>query len=605
MSGLPAGAFLTTLGGRRCTAVPRAVTTTSAAPAAATVNADAAAPPAAAAATTAATEPTSATETSETDSNITAAAADVVNTPAAGVPDASSPILPENPGATNLISTLGNVGIAQAPTDGPVPGPSNTATSNSAVSAGTGATGNSVQSTVAVAGGVIGGVVALSIAAFVIWWWRRRVIKKRRSTLLTPLDAANYRDEKGGYMISRGSIGPTPMGEKFKAALGYNAKKIRGRMSRLVTKKGSSPSVNMDRGTSQFMDPTNSHSRATSSNTIGGAEVTAKDRFVDWWSRLTADMNFNWRTRDNGLSSTASNIGRGIGNNDISAYQSTLEKRDVNNAQPDFLTLLNMDERELDREAQRRRASLSRKNGSAGSTDQFLGRLNLSFGSDDPFSDANALAHTSAQPAPLTVSQGNNPFSDANAIREPKPSTYVAEMRRSRGQSVSNNGGPPSNTRQPSTVYQRDSGGSVSDFAGRRNKFRSDPFDLERPELLAGARAAKNSITSSTGATAGGESRSSRISGGVGTGEIRRPAGAHHRGESFTSKYSSGVSMGDWSDPGPDVGPAASRWDGPEPRGSPTQGWRDRLEREQQAGKAGDMRRNDSVGSGKSVGKAM
>jgi hypothetical protein len=391
------------------------------------------------------------------------------------------------------------------------------------------------------------------------------------------------------------------MGEKFRAALGYNAKKIRGRMSRLVTKKGSSPSVNMDRGTSQFMDPANNHSRATSASTINGVEVTTKDRFVDWWSRLTADMNFNWRTRDRGSSGNNSTIGRGIGNNDISAYNNTSEKRDLN-SQPDFLTLLNMDEGELDREAQRRRASLSRKNGSAGSTDQFLGRLNLSFGNDDPFSDANALAHTSAQPAPLVVSQGNNPFSDANAIREPKPSTYVADMRRSRGQSVSN--GPTSNTgRQPSTVYQRDSGGSVGDFAGRRNKFRSDPFDLERPELLAGARAAKNSITSSTAATAGSESRSSRISGGVGTGDIRRPAGAHHRTESFTSKYSSGVSMGDWSDPGPDVGPAASRWDGPEPRASPTQGWRDRLEREAAAKK--DVRRSNSVGSGKSVGKAM
>jgi len=449
-----------------------------------------------------------------------------------------------------------------------------------------------------VAGGVIGGVVALSIAAFVIWWWRRRVIRRRRSTLLTPLDAANYREEKGGYMISRGSIGPTPMGEKFRAALGYNANKFRGRMSRLVTKKGSSPSVNMDRGTSQFMDPTNSHSRATSSGTINGPEVTAKDRFVDWWSRLTADMNFNWRTRDKGLNSTTSSIGRGVGSNDIAAYSAASEKREPN-AQPDFLTLLNMDERELDREAQRRRASLSRKNGSTGSTDQFLGRLNLSFGNDDPFSDANALAHTSAQPAPLVVSNANNPFSDANAIREPKPSTYVADMRRSRGQSISN-----TTNRQPSTVYQRDSGGSTSDFANRRNKFRSDPFDLERPELLAGARAAKTSITSSTAATAGGESRSSRLSNGVGTGEIRRPAGAHTRSESFTSKYSSGVSMGDWSDPGPDVGPAAARWDGPEKRGSPTQGWRDRLEREA-SGKGGDVRRNDSVGSGKSVGKAM
>ena len=394
------------------------------------------------------------------------------------------------------------------------------------------------------------------------------------------------------------------MGEKFRAALGYNAKKIRGRMSRLVAKKGSSPSVNLDRGTSQFMD-INSHSRATSSATSNGAEVTTKDRFVDWWSRLTADMNFNWRTRDkspnrNVLSVSSVNNPPSSNSN----YNSTREKRDLA-SQPDFLTLLNMDDGELDREAQRRRASLSRKNGSAGSTDHFLGRLNLSFGTsnDDPFSDANALAHTSAQPAPLSVSQGINPFSDANAVREPKPSTYVAEMRRSRGQSVSTSTAASGNS-QPSTLYQqpqRDSGGSVGDFAGRRNKFRSDPFDLERPELLAGARAAKNSITSSTAATAGSESRSSRVSGGVGTGEIRRPAGAHTRTESFTSKYSSGISMGDWSDPGPDVGPAASRW--PEPRASPTQGWRDRLEREA-AAKGEGLKRN-SGGSQKSVGKAL
>ncbi|KAJ3560705.1 hypothetical protein NPX13_g9211 [Xylaria arbuscula] len=39
------------------------------------------------------------------------------------------------------------------------------------------------------------------------------------------------------------------------------------------------------------------------------------------------------------------------------------------------------------------------------------------------------------------------------------------------------------------------------------------------------------------------------------------PRPSHKRTESFTSKYSSGVSsMGEWSDPGPDVGPAAGRW---------------------------------------------
>ncbi|KAK1753487.1 hypothetical protein QBC47DRAFT_430155 [Echria macrotheca] len=668
--GLPSGAFLTTFNGRRCTAVPRAVTTSAAAPASASVNAVTSA--AAAATTTAAAfvaaesanantalaetfstsststtssssltsiststrtsnlvlnvaaatqvdeivvaptappatrlpaelpstpsptfptfsvitsaqraESTPAVETSEADSNITASAADVVaNSPAAAVPEVSaSPALTESPQETANTSPLNT---AQGPAGGIPAEATNTATTNSAVSTVPNPNSGAVQSTVAVAGGVIGGVVAISIAAFLIWWWRRRVIKKRRSTLLTPLDAANYRDEKGGYVINRGSIGPTPVGEKIRAALGYNVKKIRGRMSQLITKKGSAPSVNLDRGNSQFMD-VNSHSRATSSATSDRGEVTTKDRFLDWWSRLTADMNFNWRMRQKRIDKDTISI---------ASNDDPREKGGVG-SQPDFLTLLSMDERELDREAQRRRASLSRKNGSTGSTDHFLGKLNLSFGNDDPFSDANALAHNSAKPAPLIVSQANNPFSDRNAI---KPNTYVADIRRSRGQSVST-------TRQPSTVYQRESGGSMGDFAERRNKFRSDPFDLERPELLAGARAAKNSITSSTAGTAGSDGRGSRISGGVGTGDIRRPAGAHTRSGSFTSKYSSGVSMGDWSDPGPDVGPAASRWDGPEPRASPTQGWRDRLEREAAAGR-GDPRRS-SGGSQKSVGKAM
>lgn len=410
------------------------------------------------------------------------------------------------------------------------------------------------------------------------------MLRKRRSTMLTPLDVASSfdRDEKGPYIINRGSIGPTPMAAKLKAAVGYNVKKFQRRMSHMVTKSnGGAHSVNLDRGTSQFMDPVGTRNRSNSSVLSGGP----KERFMDWWSRLTDNMKFNWR-RD-----------RGANMDDFAIVSGDREKNTRLGSQPDFLTLLGMDDGELDREAQRRRASISRKNGSSSSTDNFLGGISLNFGSssDNPFSDANALAHTSAQPAPLAVSGANNPFSDANAIRDPpgavpKPNTYVADIRRSRGQTVG-----AATSRQPSTLYNsRESTGSVESFNGRRNKFRSDPFDLERPELLAGARAAKNSIASSTAGTAGSEPRNS---------QIRRPPGAHTRSESFTSKYSSGISMGDWSDPGPDVGPAASRWDGPEQRESPTQGWRDRLEKES-AAKNG-VKRTPSDGSAKSVGKAM
>ena len=419
---------------------------------------------------------------------------------------------------------------------------------------------SAVQSTVAVAGGVIGGVVAISVLAFFVWWWRRRMIRRRRSTLLTPLDAVPTfdRDEKGGYVITRGSIGPTPVTEKVRAALGQNFKKIRGHI-----RNKTAPSVNLDRGTSQFIDMASTHSRGNSG--IIGAEPTAKDRLKGWW----AGMKFNRRnstTQDESLGSSQ-------------------EKTFNPTSQPDYLTLINMDDRQLDREAQRRRASIARLNGSAGSADNFFGNLNLNFNSsDDPFSDANAITRASAKPAPLAV----NPFTDAAAIPAPKPATYVADIRRSRSESTSA-------AREPSTVYgggynPRDSAGSLRSLAtvatntNQRTKFRSDPFDLERPELLGTTPIPPTPLLPQQLSRAGPS-----IGGGGGVGQAagqpdpKYPARTmtRARAESFSSrlskysKYSSGVSVvsavssdgprgrvesmasGDWSDPGPDVGPAA------------------------------------------------
>ncbi|KAM7197194.1 hypothetical protein V8F20_006743 [Naviculisporaceae sp. PSN 640] len=613
MSGqsLPEGAFITTIEGRRCTARPRPQTSTSIfveQPATTTTFSTAAQPTTQVlvgaagggdfddAGTRLVEETSSSSSTTlPSDSPLssqiaTPAAADVSSTPTV--------LTGSGAAAERTFSTIGTA--RSSTTNNAAAESTDTTSTNTQVSPVPNPNSNAVQSTVAVAGGVIGGVVAISLVAFVVWWWRRRVLRKRRSTLLTPLDASSSfdRDEKGPYIINRGSIGPTPMTTKLKAALGYNVKKFQRRMSHMVTKSNGAPSVNLDRGNSQFMDPVSTRSRSNSS-TLGGGDMTTKDRFQDWWSRLTDNMKFSWRPRK-----------REPNMDDFAIVSGDREKSKARlGSQPDFLTLLGMDDGELDREAQRRRASISRKNGSASSTDNFLGgRLSLNFGSspnDNPFSDANALAHTSAQPAPLVVSAANNPFSDTNAIRDPppaaaagipKPNTYITDIRRSRGQSVG-----AATSRQPSTIYNaRESTGSIESFNGRRNKFRSDPFDLERPELLAGARAAKNSIASSTAGTAGSEPRTSTI---------RKPPGVHTRSESFTSKYSSGISMGDWSDPGPDVGPAASRggWEGPEQRESPTQGWRDRMEKEaaSSAAKNGGVKRMPSDGSTKSVGKAM
>ncbi|KAK6226619.1 hypothetical protein QIS74_00174 [Colletotrichum tabaci] len=436
-----------------------------------------------------------------------------------------------------------------------------------------------VAKPVVIASSVVGAVAVLGLFGFLLWLWRKRLLKKRRSTLLTPLstDPRFRHTENTSYVIDRGSLGPTPRSAKLKAALGYNFQRFRVQLGGLVSRNRDSSS---GRDRSQFMN-VSQHSRNSSSwsNHTGPRDVvTTKDRIKDWWERLTADMKFNWRLRGDRIV-------------EKDPFAPTRDMQDRNAAmggQPDFLTLLGMDDTEVQREAQRRR--LSRGQGSAGSAEHFLGGLGLNFenAAANPFSDVNALPHDSAKPAPLAVANtGNDPFSDANAISAPAaavkpPSTYVADVRRSRGTSFG--GGttrPPSgSTYSPrlESMY-RDSMQSVESFATRRNKFRSDPFDLERPELL-GSRTTQASSNYNQG----------------GGGAPRVPGSAHTRADSFSSKYSSGVSMDGWSDPGPDVGPLSS---GPSYRHeaeSPVAGYRPG---EQKAGW------RPSGGSQNSVGKAL
>ncbi|KAK1541568.1 hypothetical protein CPAR01_07557 [Colletotrichum paranaense] len=448
-----------------------------------------------------------------------------------------------------------------------------------------------VATPVVIASSVVGAVAVIGLLGFLLWFWRKRLLKKRRSTLLTPLSTDPSFREKSSYVIDRGSLGPTPRSAKLKAALGYNFQRFRGQFGGLVSRNRDSGSTN-DRA--QFMN-ISQHSRNSSSlSNHGGPRdvVTTKDRVKDWWERLTADMKFNWRLRGD----------RNVEKDPFASARNMSERKAAAPGQPDFLTLLGMDDREVEREAQRRR--VSRNQGSAGSADHFLGGLGLNFdnASADPFSDINALPHNSAKPAPLAVANpsngnGNNPFSDANAISAPaaarKPSsTYVADVRRSRGTSV---GGtttrPPSgSTYSPrlDSMY-RDSMQSVESFATRRNKFRSDPFDLERPELLG----------SSLGSSSGGRlTQASSNYSQVGGGAPRVPGNAHTRADSFSSKYSSGVSMDGWSDPGPDVGPSSGPGYRNEGAESPVAGYR-----------AGEQKKNvvrrPSGGSQNSVGKAL
>ena len=354
--------------------------------------------------------------------------------------------------------------------------------------------------TAVVAGSVAGSVAVVAMIAFLLWFWRKKAISRRRSSLLTPLTIAPGKrgtNEKP-YIIDRGSVGPTPKGEKFRAAVGANFRRLRSKVS----------------------------SVGGSADLGRAGEVTGRDRFRGWWGRRTADVGSGWKSRNEGL-----------GAQDPAAARDMRERRGAGGSQPDFLTLLGMDDEEVRREATRGHGG---RTGSGSSGEHFLDGLGLNFGSsaggrgrEDPFSDDKALTRESAKPAPLAVSSTPaNPFSDENASR---PSSYVADMRRSRGRS-SKGGGIPS-------LY---CDSLQSEVEPRRPKFRSDPFDLERPSLLGGGQ----KITMSGAAE------------GTGTGMegVGKPRRAHTREDSFSSsKYSSGVSLGDWSDPGPDVGPAAGR----------------------------------------------
>ncbi|KAG7106770.1 hypothetical protein HYQ44_013748 [Verticillium longisporum] len=430
--------------------------------------------------------------------------------------------------------------------------------------------GSSGMSAAIIAGAVVGGVAFLTICALLFWFWRKNK-KKRRSTLLTPLSTQppSMRKERP-YIFDQESVGPTPRSTKFKAALGYSLMRLRGQVGGVFSfghRRSSSAVLSKEQSQLAYLD-LSGHSRHGSNASSRGAPpavvVTSQDRARDWWDRLKMDALFNWRTRNDGPM-------------DPDPFASVREKQSetANNnvGQPDFLTLLGMDEREVEREAQRRRAS--RKHGSTASMDHFLSGLGLNVDKNpDPFSDRHAL------PAEPTRAAPTNPFADSNAMAAPgfaanAGQNYIEAMRRSRGTSM---GGlttrPPSMQVARSSRYDsvyRESGGSVDSFAARRNKWRSDPFDLERPDLL-----------SSQGSSVGG-----RVSGAP-----SRPSAAHMRSESVQSKYSSGVGSNEWSEPGPDVGPSG-RWD----TDSPTSGYR-----------PGEQRRRLSGGSQQtqgSVGKAL
>ncbi|KAM0511787.1 hypothetical protein ACHAPE_009577 [Trichoderma viride] len=173
-------------------------------------------------------------------------------------------------------------------------------------------------------------------------------------------------------------------------------------------------------------------------------------------------------------------------------------------------------------------------------------KLGLSFDHGklfNPFSDANALM--SGKIPPPSSSILTNPFTDDNMVLPPPVS--ASNRRRSRGRSL---GGiksfqAPTVPARPHSVH-RESLQSNDSFAQRRDKFRSDPFDLELQSRLA--------------PTPPGIAASSRGSSVYSNNQL-----LEDNRDSYTSRYISGSSLGDWANghPGAGAGGASGRRDSP------------------------------------------
>ncbi|PTB62451.1 hypothetical protein BBK36DRAFT_1185403 [Trichoderma citrinoviride] len=152
--------------------------------------------------------------------------------------------------------------------------------------------------------------------------------------------------------------------------------------------------------------------------------------------------------------------------------------------------------------------------------------ISLEPGKLNPFSDANSLMSVTAPP-PSSL----DPFSDDNMVLPPPVS---ASTRRSRGRSLGGLGsfqvprGPP----RPHSVHRESvhglesTGQNRESFLQRRDRIRSDPFDLElQPNQL---------IPPGTAISTRGSS--------VYSGQFQQSSR-----DSYTSRYVSGSSLGDWS----------------------------------------------------------
>jgi hypothetical protein len=436
-----------------------------------------------------------------------------------------------------------------------------------------------------IVGGVMGGLALVGLVGFLLWLFRRRR-RYRRDSLLTPLDG-----ERGSFNApDRGYMSDEKFSSRFGARVGYQTDKIKdisasitagiagfgaSLKSKVVRHNSDTPTVNLNRGNSQFLDgPIPQHSRNNSVLSDRSLDHTVKDRFNDWWERLTESVGFSRILRRNRPTTGALS-----------------EKQARSSDAPGFSQLIRINERDLQLQVGSRQDIASGDDG-PGSLAPNLESFGLSFESNNPFADPILPVASTHQKR-----NNGNPFMDP--IPKPQPpsqvkNTYIVDVRRSRGQPTNaamanqtttrSSSASRRQSRYPSTIAlnrdsYRDTVFSSMSANGRKGKGRSDPFDLERPELWMSVNAniPANTNTSQNHGTASGRHsvrgtstvfpdplRMSSVQGNV-VGQMgnhtRQPSTAHSRtiSSELGSIYSSGVSsLVGWAGPGPDLGPGSS-----------------------------------------------
>jgi len=452
--------------------------------------------------------------------------------------------------------SFGSKVVPSGTTATPSPSGSSPGSSAEQKSTATGLSSNSRTNMTPVIGGIFAGLALVGIVGLLLWCCRRRR-RRRRNSLLTPLGPPP--GEKTYYEIDNMSVGPSPRGVRLKADLGYQASIFKARVlgigaslrSKIAPERSNSPSVNLNRGNSQFLDgPVSQHSRNNSAISYD-PQLTVKDRFENWWDQFRANLAFKRQLRSRSEQDPFADP--------IANARGMTEKQAPREGTPDFSRLLDNDDQFQKVQAKRRSASISN-----------LGSLGLNFQSNDPFADPKSTSKA------WTPSNGNNTDSLADPISLPQPSiskgqSYIADIRRSRGQSIDATASRYPSTIAPSRDSYRDTVFSSFTTTTRKGKGRSDPFDLERPDLWKPVEKQPpvpvDSRTSTRPKLANARSGSVDYDSAMYVDPLRmssvqpRNTGVRRPLSTVSSKYSSGVSslggLGDWGDPGPDLGPGS------------------------------------------------